>query len=82
MYPTVDWPVGAGENLLFVPATSVVTTTERTFVIMSVNGRAHWVDVRKGPAAGEYVSIRGQIIADQLIVKIASDEIREGMPLN
>ena len=35
MYPTVDWPVGAGENLLFVPATSVVTTTERTFVIAS-----------------------------------------------
>jgi membrane fusion protein (multidrug efflux system) len=81
MYPTVDWPVGAGENLLFVPATSVVTTTERTFVIVSVNGRAHWVDVRKGPAAGENVSIRGQIAVGQEVVKRASDEIREGTPL-
>jgi membrane fusion protein, multidrug efflux system len=81
MYPTVDWPVGAGENLLFVPATSIVTTTERTFVIVSVNGRAHWVDVRKGPAAGENVSIRGQIAVGQEVVKRASDEIREGTPL-
>jgi RND family efflux transporter MFP subunit len=81
MYPTVDWPVGAGENLLFVPSTSVVTTTERTFVIASVNGRAHWIDVRKGPAVGENVSIRGQIAVGQEVVKRASDEIREGTPL-
>jgi membrane fusion protein, multidrug efflux system len=81
MYPTVDWPVDAGESLLFVPATSVVTTTARTFVIVSVNGRAHWVDVRKGPAAGENVSIRGQIAVGQEVVKRASDEIREGLPL-
>jgi membrane fusion protein, multidrug efflux system len=81
MYPTVDWPVGAGENLPFVPATSVVTTTQRTFVIVSINGRAHWVDVRKGPAAGESVSIRGPIAVGQEVVKRASDEIREGTPL-
>jgi membrane fusion protein (multidrug efflux system) len=81
MYPTIDWPVLVGENLLFVPATSVVTTTERTFVIVSVNRRAHWVDVRKGPAAGENVSIRGQIAVGQEVVKRASDEIREGTPL-
>ena len=81
MYPTVDWPVGAGENLLFVPSTSVVTTTERTFVIASVDGRAHWVDVRKGPVAGESVSVRGQIAPGQEVVKRASDEIREGTPL-
>jgi membrane fusion protein, multidrug efflux system len=81
MYPTVDWPVGAGENLLFVPAMSVVTTTERTFVITQINGKAHWVDVRKGPAAGEIVSIRGQIAVGQEIVKRASDEMREGTPL-
>jgi membrane fusion protein (multidrug efflux system) len=82
MYPTVDWPVSAGEKLLFVPTTSVVTTTERTFVIASVNGRAHWVDVRKGPTVGESVSVQGQISADLPVVKRATDEIREGTPLS
>jgi hypothetical protein len=82
MYPTVDWPVGGGENLLFVPTTSVVTTTERTFVIASVNNRAHWIDVRKGPTVGEIVSIRGQVSVGQVIVKRATDEIREGTLLD
>jgi hypothetical protein len=81
MYPTVDWPVSVGEDLLFVPATSVVTTTERTFVIVSVNGRAHWIDVRKGLFVGDSVAIRGQITAGQAVVKRASDEIRESTPL-
>jgi membrane fusion protein (multidrug efflux system) len=81
MYPTVDWPVSTGENLLFVPGTSIVTTTERTFVIASINGKAHWVDVRKGPAVGDSISVRGSIAAGQEVVKRATDEIREGTPL-
>ena len=81
MYPSVDWPVNVGEDFLFVPATSVVTTSERTFVVASVNGRAHWIDVQTGPAVGENVSIRGRIVVGQDVVKRASDEIREGTPL-
>jgi membrane fusion protein (multidrug efflux system) len=81
MYPTVDWPVGSNDVSLFVPGTSVVTTTERTFVITAVNGHAHWIDVRKGPATGEQVAIRGPIAEGQLVVKRATDEIREGTPL-
>ncbi len=81
MYPTVDWPVSSGDNLLFVPSSSVVTTTERTFVIAALNGRAHWVDVRKGQGAGEQVAVRGELKAGAVIVKQATDEIREGTPL-
>jgi len=61
----VDWPVSTGENLSICPATSVVTTTERTFVIASVNGRAHWIDVRKGPRWRERFR-RGLSAADHL----------------
>ncbi len=82
MYPTVDWPVGSNDTELLVPSTSVVTTTERTFVIAAVNGHAHWIDVRKGPVAGEQVAIRGPIAEGQLVVRRATDEIREGMPLH
>lgn len=78
MYPTVDWPVSSANELLFVPASSVVTTTERTFVIAAENGRAHWVNVRKGAASGEKVSVRGELKAGEFVVKQATDEIREG----
>lgn len=78
MYPSVDWPVSSAQPQLVVPSTSVVTTTERTFVITSSNGKAHWVDVRKGPVLGDQVAVRGEIKPGEKVVKRASDEIREG----
>ena len=81
MYPTVDWPVASGDDLLFVPTTSVVTTTERTFVITAHNGYAHWVNVKKGPVSGEQVSVRGDIHVGEPVVKRATDEMHEGQSL-
>jgi hypothetical protein len=63
---------------LLVPATSVVTTTERTFVIRVRNGAAEWVTVSKGPAAGEQVEVIGALSPGDAVVKRASDELREG----
>jgi RND family efflux transporter MFP subunit len=81
MYPSVDWPVSSAEPLLLVPKTSVVTTTERTFVITSSGGRAHWVDVRKGASVGDELAISGNVKPGERVLKRASDEIREGTPL-
>ena len=81
MYPSVDWPVSSADPLLLVPPTSVVTTTERVFVITSVNGHAHWVDVRKGASFGDQVAVRSDLKPGEKVLKRASDEIREGAPL-
>jgi membrane fusion protein, multidrug efflux system len=81
MYPTVKWPVRRARPALFVPKTSVVTTTERMFVIRDQNGRAEWVDVRKGSADGELVEVIGNLHAGEKIVRRATDEMREGAVL-
>lgn len=81
MFPDVNWPVHRARPSLFVPATSVVTTAERTFVIRVENGRAQWVDVRRGIAAGDQVEIIGALSPGDVIVKRASDEIRDGSPI-
>jgi RND family efflux transporter MFP subunit len=81
MYPTVRWPVRSSEQALFVPRTSVVTTTERTFVIRENNGRAEWVNVQKGPIDGDMIRVIGPVKAGDRIVKRANDEIREGTVL-
>lgn len=59
MYPTVKWPARGSLPSLFVPGTSIVTTTERTFVIRDRGGSAEWVDVRKGVAEGDLVEVFG-----------------------
>jgi len=81
MYPTVHWPVRRARPAFFVPRTSIVTTTERTFVVRSQNGRAEWVDVRKGVAEGAMQEVIGDLKAGDMVVRRATDELREGSPL-
>jgi RND family efflux transporter MFP subunit len=82
MYPTVKWPVKRSHPALFVPATSVVTTTERMFVIRDRSGQAEWVDVRKGSAEGDLVQVTGDLKPGDSVVRRATDEIRDGAPLS
>jgi RND family efflux transporter MFP subunit len=81
MYPSVKWPVRSARQALFVPKTSVVSTTERTFVIRSQNGKAEWVDVKKGPAEGDLQEVTGDLHAGDLVVRRGTDEIHPGAAL-
>jgi membrane fusion protein (multidrug efflux system) len=81
MYPMVKWPVRRSRPSLFVPKTSVVTTTERTFVIRDQSGQAEWVDVKKGATDGDLVEVIGNLKPGDRVVRRATDEIRDGTPL-
>jgi RND family efflux transporter MFP subunit len=81
MYPQVSWPVTSAEKALLVPATSVVRTTERLFVIRVSEGRAHWVDVRTGARDQGVVQVFGELSEGDVVVRNGSDEIRDGAPI-
>jgi len=81
MYPAVKWPVRSSQAALFVPKISVVTTTERTFVIRDRDGRAEWVDVRTGFTDGDLIQVMGNLKAGDRVVRRGTDETREGTPL-
>ena len=78
MYPSVKWPVKSSRPVLFVPKTSVVTTTERTFVVRNQNGRAEWVDVKTGATEGDLVQVMGNLQPGDMVVRRATDELRQG----
>jgi hypothetical protein len=61
MYPNVKWPVRRERPALYVLKTSVVTTTERTFIIRDQNGHAEWVDVKKGASADNLIEVMGDL---------------------
>jgi len=77
MYPEIAWPVRKGPGLL-VPATAVASNTERVFVIRVKEGKAEWVNVKKGATQGDHVEVSGAIAEGDVIVKRASDELRPG----
>jgi membrane fusion protein (multidrug efflux system) len=81
MYPAVKWPVRRPRPALFVPKTSVVTTTERVFVIRDHDAHAEWVDVRKGPEDGDLAEVIGNLRPGDQVVRRATDEIRPGAAL-
>jgi RND family efflux transporter MFP subunit len=81
MYPEVQWPVRTGRASLLVPPSSIVTTTARSFVIRVNDGRAEWVDVRRGRMAGDLVEVYGNLRSGDRIVRQANDEIRDGAAL-
>ncbi|HUS07689.1 MAG TPA: efflux RND transporter periplasmic adaptor subunit [Bryobacteraceae bacterium] len=83
MYPTVMWPIRNRGASLFVPSTSIVTTTERTFVIRVKQGKAEWVNVKRGAAVGDLVEVHSPGLQEgDTILKRGSDEIREGNRLD
>lgn len=81
MYPAVKWPVRRSRPSLFVPKTSVVTTTERTFVIRDDSGQAEWVDVKKGAADGDLIEVIGSLKPGDRVLRRATDETRDGTPI-
>jgi RND family efflux transporter MFP subunit len=81
MYPTVRWPVRRSGTTLFVLKTSVVDTSERTFVIRNRSGRAEWVDVRKGAGDGDLIEVMGDLKAGDMVVRRGTDEMRDGSVL-
>jgi hypothetical protein len=67
---------------LFVPTSSIVTTTERSFVILVRNGISEWVDVKRGVQTGNSIEVFGDLQAGDLIVRRGSDEIQAGTRVN
>ena len=82
MYPEVQWPVRRPQPSLLVPPTSIVTTTERTFVIRVSNGVAQWVNVGRGARVGDLIEVFGALKDGDTIVRRGTDEIREGSKVN
>jgi multidrug efflux pump subunit AcrA (membrane-fusion protein) len=78
MYPEVQWPVRRPQPSLLVPPTSIVTTTERTFVVRVGNGVAEWVNVSRGARVGDLVEVFGDLRAGDQIAIRGTDELRAG----
>jgi membrane fusion protein (multidrug efflux system) len=78
MYPEVQWPVRRPQPSLLVPPTSIVTTTERTFVIRVRNGIAEWVNVSRGARVGDLIEVFGGLKEGDTVVRRGTDELREG----
>jgi len=78
MFAEVDVPLPSRDNTIILPKSAVVTSTEKVFVIKVVDHKAQWVDVKKGLTSGDMIEIYGGVQPGDMIVKQATEEIRDG----
>lgn len=81
MYAEVNLPMPANDSSFIVPKLAVVTSSEKVFVIRVTDKKAEWVDVKKGREAEGKIEIFGNLSPGDHLVKTASDEIRNGSPI-
>ncbi|HYX31177.1 MAG TPA: efflux RND transporter periplasmic adaptor subunit [Pyrinomonadaceae bacterium] len=82
MFPEVIWPTTRPQPSLFVPASAIATTTERTFVIRIRNGTTDWVDVKRGVSMGDLVEVFGDLQENDVVAARGTDELRAGISVN
>ena len=80
MFPQVTWPVTPAEGTVSVPATAIVTTTERTFVIRVRQGKAEWVAIRRLAARGDLVEVTGALAVGTPSFAAAPMRFGRGLP--
>jgi RND family efflux transporter MFP subunit len=78
MVAEVVLPLTPTDSSFIVPKTAYVNSTERSFVIKVVDGKAHWVDVKKGREIADRVEVFGNLSEGDQLVKAASEEVRDG----
>jgi RND family efflux transporter MFP subunit len=74
----VQWPVRRTAPSLLVPAASIASTTDRTFVVRIRDGRTEWIDVRPGLASGSLVEVFSDLRPGDQVAARGSDELRAG----
>jgi len=81
MFCEVLWPTRRHTPTLFVPLSSVVTTTLMDFVCLVRQGEIAWVQVKKGQTMDNLIEIFGDIKEGDVVALEGSDELRPGMPV-
>lgn len=81
MYAQVQLNTERTSKTLFVPTTSVVSSSEQIFVIRQKDNKAEWVTVKRGTVVDTLVEVFGDLHEGDAIVKKASEEFRNGQAL-
>ncbi|MBN8822374.1 MULTISPECIES: efflux RND transporter periplasmic adaptor subunit [unclassified Spirosoma] len=82
MVAEVTLPLPTQSNTFIVPKAALVNSTTGVFVIRVKDGKSEWVSVKKGLEADNKIEIFGDLNEGDQLVSTASEEIRDGAPVN
>lgn len=78
MFADVTWPLERTTPSLFVPPTSIVQSTEKTFVVRIKDGIVEQVAIQRGATQADLVEVFGALHEGDVIARRGSEELRSG----
>ncbi len=78
MFADVLWPVRRPSASLWIPATALVQTAERSYVDRVRDGAIEIVSLRRGVAMGNLLEVFGPLEKGDLVLVRGSEELRDG----
>lgn len=78
MVTNVSLPLSGSREALSVPNTAILNSSTGVYVIRVEKGKAVWVPVSTGIANDSVVLVTGPVNSSNVLVKYASEEIRNG----
>lgn len=81
MFAQVSLSFQNAQKTFVVPASAIAGNSQQVFVIRDANGKAQWVNIRKGRERPDSVEVYGDLHPNDRLVLKASDEIRDGAVL-
>jgi len=83
MFCEVYWPTRRPKKTLFVPVTSVESTSLlETFVNRIKNGVIEWVPVKRGQTMGNLTEVFGDIKEGDVVALTGTEELRQGQAVH
>lgn len=78
MFAEISLSANGTPGALAVPKTAVIASTERQYVIKVQDGKAQYIEVRKGQQSGDMQEVFGNLRANDPIIVNAREDIKEG----
>jgi len=78
VYVEADIKVSSQVQSFTVPASAIVTSTERKYVIVLDNGKARFVTIKEGITNNGITEVFGDFKGDEMVMKNPNSEIKDG----
>ncbi|WP_186774365.1 efflux RND transporter periplasmic adaptor subunit [Chitinophaga pinensis] len=82
MYADISIPVTGSVQAMVVPASAVVTSTEKKYVVVVREGQTRWIDVQEGNRHSDSTEVFGSLLPGEKVILHANDEIKEGIKID
>ncbi|MDB5280945.1 MAG: efflux transporter, family, subunit, partial [Bacteroidota bacterium] len=81
MYVETDLKVKSDVQSYLVPASAILTSTERKYVVTVLNGKTRFINIKEGISNNGKTEVFGKFNGEEIVLKNPNNELKEGVDI-